>query len=217
MGRTKKKVALTLTTALITGFLGFGNYALNDNKDLTETSKTFPVSDAGEYQQQQGPGWQKPDSSADLMKEQEGGTCVSVHDGDTITVRLAKSPHRLLKVRLIGIDTPELRIGEFGQTARDFTQSLLLGQAVRLVYDRVRYDKYGRSLAYVYLQDRTFVNARLLEEGCGRVMTIPPNNVHAAEFKLLQDQAQEQQVGIWAQPPPKCTWRGETVVKEWIF
>lgn len=121
----------------------------------------------------------------------------------------------MTKVRLIGIDTPELRIGEFGATARDFTRSLLQGRPVKLVYDQERYDKYGRSLAYVYLKDETLVNARLLKEGYARVMIIPPNTTHAADFDELQGEAQAKQIGIWAQPPPKSTWRGEKVLEKW--
>lgn len=171
-----------------------------------------PTASAGDYVPESTP--RQPESSAVRTPQQDTGTCVSVYDGDTITVRLANSPQKLTKVRLIGIDTPELRVGEFGEATKNFTKSLLLGQEVRLVYDAERYDKYGRTLAYVYLKDGTFVNARLLEKGYARVMTIPPNTAHAAEFNKLQNRARAKQVGIWAQPPPKATWWGEKVTKE---
>lgn len=83
------------------------------------------------------------------------------------------------------------------------------------MYDTERYDNYGRSLAYVYLEDGTFVNALLLEEGFARVMTITPNTNHAAEFNQLQAVAEEKQKGIWTMPPSKCTWRGERVGQKW--
>lgn len=75
------------------------------------------------------------------------------------------------------------------------------------MYDADRYYKYGRCLAYVYLKDGTFVNAHLLEEGFARVMTIPPNTNHAAEFNQLQALAKEKQKGIWTMPMPEflCT------------
>ncbi len=46
--------------------------------------------------------------------------------------------------------------------------------------------KYGRTLAYVYLEDGTFVNAWLLEHGYAQVMTVPPNVKHQELFLKLQ-------------------------------
>jgi endonuclease YncB( thermonuclease family) len=68
------------------------------------------------------------------------------------------------KVRLIGVDTPETKdprkpVQHFGQEATAFTQRLIEGKRVRLAYDQQHKDKYGRTLAYVYLDDGTFVNA----------------------------------------------------------
>jgi hypothetical protein len=56
--------------------------------------------------------------------QEEYGRCVDVYDGDTITVRLNSSPQELTKVRLNGIDAPELRKGEFGETVSYYTRSL---------------------------------------------------------------------------------------------
>ena len=61
------------------------------------------------------------------------------------------------------------------------------------------------------------INARLVEEGYARVMTIPPNTAHTAEFEKLQTEAQKAQRGIWANPPPPYTWREHKVIKEWYF
>lgn len=166
-----------------------------------------------------GPTKQKAESAAAPAQSQgqAGGKCVYIYDGDTIRVRLDKPDSRLVSVRLLGIDAPELAPGEFGEAARDFVRSLLQSQRVQLVYDNEKYDKYGRTLAYVYLEDGTFINACLLEEGYARVMVIPPNTAHLEEFKALQDKAQKEHCGIWAEPPPKYTWRGKQVVTEWIF
>ncbi|WP_286725800.1 thermonuclease family protein [Pelotomaculum sp. PtaB.Bin117] len=106
---------------------------------------------------------------------------------------------------------------EFGEDACNYTRSLLQGQKVRLLCDQERYDKYGRTLAYVYLEDGTFVNARLMKEGYARVMSIKPNTTHANEFETLQVEAQKGQRGIWANPPPNCAWRGERIIKQWYF
>ncbi len=58
-------------------------------------------------------------------------------------------------------------------------------------------DKYGRTLAYVYLEDGTFVNASLVEHGYAMVMTFPPNVKHEALFLRLQREAREQKRGLW--------------------
>ena len=158
-----------------------------------------------------------PDATRRQEGEQVSGKCVLIHDGDTINVRLDDAPKKLTKVRLIGIDAPELAPDEFGETARNYARSLLQNRRVILVYDRERYDKYGRTLAYVYLEDGTFINARLVEAGYAKTLPIPPNTSHAKEFEALQGKAKEAGRGIWANPPPLCTWRCDIVEKEWIF
>ena len=56
-------------------------------------------------------------------------------------------------------------------------------------------DRYDRTLAYVYLEDGTFVNAWLLENGYAAVMTIPPNVKHEGLFRKLQREAREAKRG----------------------
>ena len=130
-------------------------------------------------------------------------------DGDT--VKLATGEH----VRLIGIDTPESRynpklerdsarsrkdikaILKMGKEASRFTRQLVEGKRVRLEFDVQKHDKYGRLLAYIYLEDGTFVNARIMEEGYAQVMTIPPNVKYAGMFLRLQAQARKSGRGLW--------------------
>jgi micrococcal nuclease len=132
-----------------------------------------------------------------------------VIDGDTIKLSNGE------RVRLIGIDTPEAyysdkmardsrRSGEdiktieaMGRKASEFTKSLVKGKRVRLEYDVDRYDRYGRTLAYVYLEDGTFVNAKIVEAGYAQVMTIPPNVKHADYFLELQRKARADNRGLW--------------------
>jgi micrococcal nuclease len=91
---------------------------------------------------------------------------IRVIDGDTIVV----SPNE--KVRLIGVDAPETvhpnRTAQcFGRDAKEFTRSLVERQTIRLVLDesnaaRNHKDRYGRTLAYVYFDDGTMLNAELI-------------------------------------------------------
>ncbi|AHF07262.1 thermonuclease family protein [Desulfitobacterium metallireducens] len=217
MKKIKRRAAAPLLTLFLAGLLGLGNYGVNVKPDwsgLPKSPNDSPITDNTASQPK--PEFQQPESPA-RQREQETGICIIAYDGDTITVRLTQSPQNPIKVRLIGIDTPELKKGEFGETARDYLKSMVLGQKVRLVYDTDRLDKYGRTLAYVYLQDGTLINACLLEEGYARVMTVPPNIAHAAEFNQLQAEAKEKQKGIWSIPPPKSTWREEKIVQDWKF
>jgi micrococcal nuclease len=132
-----------------------------------------------------------------------------VVDGDTL--KLANGE----RIRLIGVDTPELHYSEkllrdakrtkrdiqeiqaLGKRAADFTRNLCSGKRVRLEYDAEKKDRYRRTLAYVYLEDGTFVNAKILEEGYGQVMTIPPNVKYADHFLKLQREARENRRGLW--------------------
>ena len=108
-----------------------------------------------------------------------------------------------LKIRLIGLDAPETRntgrkeIGYFGTESKDYLKQLLTGKRVRLEFDVVKYDQYHRTLAYVFLEDGTFVNAELLKQGYAVVLTIPPNVKYADEFLRLQRKARRQDVGLW--------------------
>ena len=107
------------------------------------------------------------------------------------------------KVRLIGVDTPEIRNygkkqkGYYGKEAKDFLTDLLLNKTVFLEFDLDKYDQYNRMLAYVYLEDNTFVNAELVKNGFARIMTIQPNSKYADTFYKLQQEARENKTGLW--------------------
>ena len=60
-----------------------------------------------------------------------------------------------------------------------------------LEFDVKQRDRDGRLLAYVYLEDGTFVNAWLVEQGYAQVMTVPPNVKHHELFLKLQKEATE--------------------------
>jgi micrococcal nuclease len=119
-----------------------------------------------------------------------------VIDGDTIVLTNGD------RIRYIGINTPEIHhlqkgVEYCGKEAAEFNRKLVLGRLVRLEFDKERFDKYGRILAYVYLQDRTFVNAELVGQGYARVMTIKPNTKYANLFKRLQEKAKAKRLGVW--------------------
>ena len=71
------------------------------------------------------------------------------------------------------------------------------GKPVRLAYDQQRQDKYGRILAYVYLDDGIFVNAEIIKQGYGLAYTRFPFK-HLEEFRQLEREAREARRGLWA-------------------
>lgn len=68
---------------------------------------------------------------------------------------------------------------------------------MRLELDVDQMDRYGRTLAYVYLEDGTFLNAKLVEEGYAVIMTVPPNVKYVDLFIKLQKEARENRKGLW--------------------
>lgn len=126
---------------------------------------------------------------------------VKVVDGDTFWIDDGSDRK---KIRLIGVDAPETRrtarrdIGFYAVESKKYLTGLILDKDVRLEYDADPKDRYGRTLAYVYLRDGTFVNAELVRRGYAMVMTVPPNVKHAEEFVGLQREARENHKGLWA-------------------
>jgi micrococcal nuclease len=119
-----------------------------------------------------------------------------VVDGDTVVVA------GVGVVRLIGVDTPETRhplkpVERFGAEASAFLTRLVKGRVVRLEYDWRRTDRYGRTLAYLYLENGTFVNAEVVRQGYGVAYTKYPFK-YLDEFRALERQARAANRGLWA-------------------
>jgi len=85
----------------------------------------------------------------------------------------------------------------YGMEAAEANRKLVDGKTVRLEFDVQQFDKYGLTLAYVYLDDGTFVNAWMVENGYAMVMTMPPNVKHQGLFLKLQREAREAKRGLW--------------------
>jgi micrococcal nuclease len=130
-----------------------------------------------------------------------------VVDGDTIDVVVDGREER---VRMIGIDTPEIahassgdrpaNPGEcFGDEASQYTATLLApGAPVRLERDVVARDDYGRLLAYVHrATDAIFVNYEIVRQGYAQPLTIAPNDRFAPLFVEAARLAEADDVGLW--------------------
>jgi micrococcal nuclease len=119
---------------------------------------------------------------------------VRVVDGDTVVLS------GIGKVRLIGIDTPEV-YGEqecFGRRASAYAERVLApGTKVRYRIGVEPRDRYGRALAYVYLEDGRMFNEMLASAGYATPLTIPPNDEFAGRFVADARQARHAQRGLW--------------------
>lgn len=115
-------------------------------------------------------------------------------DGDTLWLS------GIGKVRLIGIDTPEVfgHAACFGRAAASFTaHTLPPGTHVRYRLGVDPRDRYGRALAYVYLRDGRMFNEVLAERGYATPLTIPPNVDYASRFIAAARRARTARRGLW--------------------
>jgi micrococcal nuclease len=133
-----------------------------------------------------------------------------VVDGDTIVVSgidVGGIDHQTggHRVRLIGIDTPEIHgsVQCFGEAASKFTHDTLDGKNVRVAFDINPLDRFGRALLYVWQDDGSFFNARLVGEGYAYQLTIPPDVRYTDLFGDLVTQARDANRGLWRGCPAR--------------
>lgn len=135
-------------------------------------------------------------------------TVTYVMDGDTAQVTIAGGGEE--RVRFIGVDTPESTLGKsdpYGKEATAYTKNKLEGQQVWLELDVAERDRYGRILAYIWLEEpknfseeeirSKMFNASLLLKGYAQVMTVPPNIKYVDYFMSFQREARDTDMGIW--------------------
>ncbi len=126
----------------------------------------------------------------------------NVIDGDTVELDNGS------KVRYIGIDTPETRRRHgdswvyepqpYAEKAKELNRQLVGGKTVRLEFDVQRKDKYGRLLAYCFVDD-LFVNAKMLEEGMAFLYTLSPNVKYVDLLVEKQKAARQNNRGLWGE------------------
>jgi micrococcal nuclease len=127
-------------------------------------------------------------------------TLSEVVDGDTVEIEPTIDGED--EVRLIGVDTPEpssesLVPEPYGDEASAYTSLELSLAEVELEFDKDKKDQFGRLLAYVYPKGEEMFNKDLLEGGYAQLYTVSPNDKHEDTFKAAQDEAREEDRGIW--------------------
>ena len=131
------------------------------------------------------------------------GRVTKITDGDTIRVQLNAGVEE--KVRLIGIDTPEVHgrggLREcFGKEASaEMARLVPVGTTVRLEIDAEARDRYGRLLAYVYrVEDDLHINLEMARRGFAAPLTIPPNVTFADALVEAAAEARSSGRGLWS-------------------
>jgi micrococcal nuclease len=134
-----------------------------------------------------------------------------VSDGDSFRCRDRR------RVRLIGIDTPELSQGGPGREATAALKRWLPpGSTVRLETDVAPRDRYGRELAYVWSGSR-LVNEAMVRDGWALLYTVPPNVKYADRLERAQKEARAKGAGLWESGGFACApsdWRRGTCAPE---
>lgn len=133
--------------------------------------------------------------------ERSEAVVTRVIDGDTVDLQDGR------RVRLIGIDTPEMGYSPRAQTegvndpfaeeAKAFLREQAEGRRVRLEFGPEAEDQYGRTLAYLFLEDGTHLNAELLRRGLARAYR-GFEHPRRPEFLELEQQARKAGIGLWS-------------------
>jgi micrococcal nuclease len=141
---------------------------------------------------------QKPVREAPLKTPVNGtepAEVIRVHDGDTVTLSYKGSKYR---VRLIGIDAPELGQKPWGRISKNHLKEILPDR-IKIEMDVQSRDRYGRLLAYLRDENGTLINQKMVEDGYAVLLTIPPNVKHVDELKEAQRKAREAGRGLWGE------------------
>ena len=124
-----------------------------------------------------------------------------VHDGDTVHLEDGR------KIRLIGINTPELARDDmpeqaFAVEAREHLQAAITrhGNRVGLLHGAERHDRYGRTLAHLMTPDGENLQARLLLQGMAVAINHPPNTRYSGCYAEQERAARCRGAGIWSSP-----------------
>ena len=123
-----------------------------------------------------------------------------VVDGDTFFANYGQE-----KVRIIGIDTPEMNDGEcYAQEAKTFLTQLINGKWVWLTFDKECSDVYDRTLAYVHLgpMEMDFVERQLLRGGYAQAFPFDDTNTFEELFAADEMAARDGNNGGWG----SCGW-----------
>jgi hypothetical protein len=120
-------------------------------------------------------------------------------DGDTVELEDGR------KIRLLGINTPEVEHKDKmteagGEDAKAWLINKLQHARVRLEFDVEKTDKYGRTLAYLFSENKEHINLSLVKAGLATISIYPPNLLYVNELIAAENKAEQDKLGIWQRP-----------------
>ncbi len=190
-----KTTGILLVISLLLLLAGCSDLDSNSQSDnFTNNSEAYKQSDQTIHSQEE------KDNKSDINLLD--ATVVRVVDGDTVLINLNGKEER---VRMLCVDTPEsvspnVDPQPFGKEASAFTKMTLpAGKSIHVEMGLGDgRDKYGRLLAYIYVDGKMF-NKTLLEKGLARVAYVyAPNTKYVDQFYEIQKNAQAKEIGIWS-------------------
>ncbi|MCF8475077.1 MAG: thermonuclease family protein [Emcibacter sp.] len=124
---------------------------------------------------------------------------ITVVDGDTVILK------DQTRVRLVGIQAPKLPLGRknfikwpLSDQSKDSLSDLVLHKFVTLYFGGQKQDRYGRSLAHLFLDNGLWVQGEMLKQGMARVYSFPDNRAALPEMLAYEKKARKTKAGIWA-------------------
>lgn len=127
---------------------------------------------------------------------------VQVVSGQTLEVTgIGEQPAKATRVRLQGIDAPDLQQQPWGRAAKKRLEALIGGEPVLVEFDVQDKDTFGRRLAYIW-QDGMLLNELLVADGY--VLSVPrsPNHKYDRRLSRAQESARLMGQGIWNPEKP---------------
>lgn len=176
---SKKAISVIVVAILIVGVLGF-----------QFINQTGPFKNSGSQS-----------SSSGELKDKQKVHVERVVDGDTFVA--TSNDGKEMKVRLIGVDTPETvkpntPVQPYGKEASNYSKKHLSGKDVYLEFDKEKEDRYGRTLAYVWLDKETMFNEELVKKGLAREKYFSPNGKYRNVFEQDEAQAKKEKLNLWS-------------------
>ncbi len=128
-----------------------------------------------------------------------------VYDGDTLQLQTAKPERHVttkakIKVRLIGVDAPEMTPKKqcYAQQATDRLRKLApTGSTVWVAPDQDSWDDYRRRLFHVWTEQGVLIDHDLVARGYGRAIRVWPNVTYWPVMEKAQRSAQKKKLGLW--------------------
>jgi endonuclease YncB( thermonuclease family) len=134
------------------------------------------------------------------------GKVISVYDGDTITV--SATDNQKVKIRLYGIDAPELKKQPYGKASRDYLQRLILNKTVEVT--DLGKDLYNRTIAKIYYKNE-YINLKLVQTGNAWHYQAYSKDLDLKEAQII---AKDHEVGLWRSEFALSPWEWRAMDKK---